>query len=103
MCHRRRFVVYTARSFDGASDPRAPRRLGILTGIPSYDGTYEDAIAVGVKVRRLEFADRQVTIVGDMYVLGDPKSCPSIRTIQTAIWGGSSFTVSEGNRASNTC
>lgn len=89
--------------FDGASDPRSPRRLGILTNIPSYDGTYEDAIAVGVKVRGLEFADRQVTIVGDMYVLEDPKACPSIRTIRTAIWDGSNFTISEGSRASNIC
>lgn len=71
---------HQVETFDGASDPAAPRSLGVLLSASS-----------GVKVRTITVTGTRVKLRGAKAAPGDPSGCLSLRAERTMTWRGSTF------------
>ncbi len=76
--------------YDGASDPAALRRLGIIIQAPNTHN--EEVYAVtGMRIRALAFSGHRVTVTGAMNRASDPIHCHSLIARRTATWNGHGF------------
>jgi hypothetical protein len=75
--------------FDGSSDPKAPKRIGVLIGEKE-----------NLHVKSLTFSGHTVTVDAAAFAKQDPNCCASLRIRQSFTWEGGSFRA--GKRAVRT-